>query len=734
MRLGHYYRKIRTLPPGELINRARNKAEDRFNRVVSRWQGYRKPTYRLRYPSWLSTGLARHFPATLIPTLRLGVDLSGRRLWIDHFLAHRFNLLGSGWVEVKRQATGPAQTAHTINAANLTESTRIAGLVRKGYVPIDWQADFKSGHYWPVDAWHTDPVFGSPKGADIKVPWELARMQHLVQFAWAYAASSPEEKGPGSASGGAEGFQREFQDQILDFIAANPPGFGVNWVCAMDVGIRIANWVIARDLFRAAGAVFDPEFEALFARSVYEHGEHIIGNLEWSRGLRSNHYYANIAGLAVVAAALPSGPESDAWLAFTVRELIAETEIQFQPDGSNFEASTCYHRLSAEMAAYATAMVLNVPEARLSSILSAPPKYARYLPRFFQNRTLTPHRYPGWSDLPFPPWYFERLERAAEFTMAITRPDGHAPQFGDNDSGRFLKLFPALRSGDNYGEDFLDHRHLVAALNGFFGRRDFASFAGDADRESHIIAALLGGRVFPSYSQQEVTGEQPIRYPDFGLYLYRKRDYHLAFRCGSIGQLGNGGHAHNDQLSFELAVKGVSFLEDPGTFLYTPDWAGRNLFRSTAYHNTLAVEGLEQNPWENTRSGLFSLISRSRAETIEVDEWHISGCHQGFEVPHKRALELGEATIIGMDWCEHAGSKSLAFHFASEVKVRLTENGDSVEALRDGIRLTIRTDTGIWFLETATVSPAYGESRSAQVSRLQLGGETRVKWYIEWSR
>jgi hypothetical protein len=93
---------------------------------------------------------------------------------------------------------------------------------------------------------------------------------------------------------------------------------------------------------------------------------------------------------------------------------------------------------------------------------------------------------------PFPAWYIERLEKMAEFTMHITKPNDHIPQIGDNDSGRFLKLQPAYRQMtvaeakevyanlDGYAdlpdeaiywdEDHLDHHHLVAAIQGLFGR------------------------------------------------------------------------------------------------------------------------------------------------------------------------------------------------------------------------------------------------------------------------
>ena len=124
------------------------------------------------------------------------------------------------------------------------------------------------------------------------------------------------------------------------------PNYGVNWACTMDVGVRIANWLMAHDLFVASGARFDDEFELVFLQSVYQHGQHIINNLEWHAELRNNHYLGDIVGLLFVAAYLPCSSETDAWLAFAVQELVVEVKEQFYEDGENFEASTSYHRLS----------------------------------------------------------------------------------------------------------------------------------------------------------------------------------------------------------------------------------------------------------------------------------------------------------------------------------------------------------------------------------------------------
>ncbi|MBL4574929.1 MAG: hypothetical protein JKY51_02380, partial [Opitutaceae bacterium] len=265
----------------------------------------------------------------------------------NKYLQHDFDLLGIGWTHVEyvdeffviTEKVGVVQNLkEMVSNTNYIESKEILALLDSKYKLIDWRRDFKSGHRWGAMTWYRAVKISPKTGVDIKAPWELARMHHLTQFAFQYGITGKNKK-----------YLREFRNQVLDFIATNPPRFGVNWCCTMDVGIRVSNWLVAYDLFCAYGAEFDEDFLKVFKRSIYEHGKHIRNNLEWYPHLRSNHYLANIVGLLFVASYLPSSKEVDGWLSFSVEELVKEVKLQFNSDGSNFEASTSYHRLSGEM-------------------------------------------------------------------------------------------------------------------------------------------------------------------------------------------------------------------------------------------------------------------------------------------------------------------------------------------------------------------------------------------------
>ena len=96
---------------------------------------------------------------------------------------------------------------------------------------------------------------------------------------------------------------------------------------------------------------------------------------------------------------------------------------QFHPDGTNFEASTGYHRLTTEILYSAALMLLQLDRERRERLLqkSRPGE-------------------PDFSDpLIFPVWFWVRALKAVEYLAALLKPDGKSPQLGDFDNGRFHK-------------------------------------------------------------------------------------------------------------------------------------------------------------------------------------------------------------------------------------------------------------------------------------------------------
>lgn len=566
----------------------------------------RRPPYPPAAPA-LSRHLGEAVAAMVAPAL------------IEQWRGHRFDLLGSGPMVVAhgaahagfgrhRYGPGPllpvdwrgAVVAEQWPGSRERAAAILALIDDPAYVPLDWQVDFKSGYRWSVRTLGSSIPYGHLPGVDVKLPWELARLQHLPALALAFA------------EGGDGALVREFRHQVLDFLGSNPPGWGVNWACAMDVGIRAANMLLAWDMFRAAGARFDADFEAELAAAALAHGRHIRANLEWNELHRGNHYLADICGLAFCATYLAE--DAEGWLEFCRAELESEIPRQFLPDGSNFEASTAYHRLSGEMALYTAALLGGLSEAAMA-----------------------------------------RLSLLAGFSAAITKPSGEIVQIGDNDSGRFIILRP--------GEAVLDHASLQDLSDGLFGR------ASPTSPEAKLISALVGDRGFARAEASRIVLERPvvrakglrlriippdalaldglesIAFPYFGLFIWKNARTFISVRCGPIGQNGNGGHAHNDQLAVEIEIDGVAWARDPGTYVYTPDLEVRNRYRSALAH-FVPRRGSEEPA---SFISPFRLEDRAKAEVLRFGPDFV-GLHHGFGSPVHRRVAVEDGAIVVEDW------------------------------------------------------------------------------------
>jgi hypothetical protein len=194
-----------------------------------------------------------------------------------------------------------------------------------------------------------------------------------------------------------------------------------------------------------------------------------------------------------------------------------------------------------------------------------------------------------------------------------------------------------------------------------------------------------------------------------------------------VGQNGNGGHAHNDQLSFELAVQGVSLFIDPGTYVYTPYPEERNRFRSTAMHNTVSIEGMEQNRWDPSRFGLFQLKDRAVARVVKFEEGLFIGEHSGFGSVHRRTLRINERGIEGVDECA-LEKKQINFHFAPGWKGEQLSATETVW-VKDGVKVHVTAKSGVWRLGQGWYSKGYGEKEEAAVLVLESISSS-VQWFV----
>src|SRR4029077_4381252 len=161
-------------------------------------------------------------------------------------------------------------------------------------------------------------------------------------------------------------------------------------------------------------------------------------------------------------------------------------------------------------------------------------------------------------------------------------------------------------------------------------------------------------------------------FPKAGVGVLRRGSAELLFFAIPNGISGKGSHTHNDKLSLVLRVGGQEILCDSGTGCYTRNLLTRNKFRSTAAHNTLQIDGLEQNRISPGPLGVFMLGNEAAVSTIQkgADErgCFIRASHAGYSslgVVHTRTIRVADsesAFVIG-DELNGNGVHDFELHF-----------------------------------------------------------------------
>jgi hypothetical protein len=635
---------------------------------------------------------------------------------IENILSHKFDLLGSDNLSVSYDNINQisdliekVKNGYEINSANTHKSLKILDLIQINYKPVNWQCDFKSKYVWKTNQISEEIKYGDVENVDIKVPWELARFNDFSVLAVCHFLTTDKKL--------KEQIEFEVRNRILDFIAMNPPEFGVNWINSMEVSIRAVNWLVAFDILRQSGADFDGEFKKIFFSSIYSHYRFIIEHPEWSSGMRGNHYFTNICSLLIISSYLAVTKETTQILLYSIIELVKEFFYQFNDDGSNFEASTYYHCFVLEVLLFTLDTLLKLPKQKIkaiSEINSNGKGFKKISKDLFLTNLLIKD---GLID--FDKEFWKRLLKVIQFTDVILLKDGSTINIGDGDSGRYLKF-----SDGNYLwlREFIDNIVYKQSYNNHLKKNIKEYFLSEITKK--IRHELVNLNFDLSDSRKSL-----YLFKDFGLYVFNNQQFKLYFRCGSIGQKGKGGHAHNDQLSIILLIDEIPIFIDSGTYIYTGNHKMRNMFRSTEMHNTLSINGLEQNQWNiGSKDELFWLRDTSKAKITKINENEIEGIHFGFDNPTLRKILINDKSILGEDLNELLIEKKVLFHLNHFITELRMINNNTVEIIYDKIVLQISSLDGEIKIEDTVCSPEYGKLMKNKVIII-----SSLKQKIQWT-
>jgi len=286
---------------------------------------------------------------------------------------------------------------------------------------IDWLQDYKTGDRWPAQFCKAIDYLNKGRPSDVKIPWEISRLQWLLPVGQAYLLSEGDERYANGARAVLE-----------SWIESNPYAYSVNWSCAMEPALRLQSWTWLFHVFAGSRAWSDRAFRGKFLTSLYLHGAFTEVHIERST-INGNHLTSDAVGLVFAGLFFRGVGAADRWEREGWRTLNEEIVKQVHSDGVDFEASVPYHRLVAELFTMAA-------------------------------------RYRVAAGLPLEKAYADRLAAMAHFTESYSRPDGTSPHWGDADDARSLPL----------GTQALgDHRYLPGLIANTIGRSSWSGTYAD---------------------------------------------------------------------------------------------------------------------------------------------------------------------------------------------------------------------------------------------------------------
>lgn len=214
-------------------------------------------------------------------------------------------------------------------------------------------------------------------------------------------------------------------------------------------------------------------------------------------------------------------------------------------------------------------------------------------------------------------------------------------------------------------------------------------------------------------------------------------DYEVLFDHGPLGMAPLFGHAHADALSVTLRIAGRDVLIDPGTYSYGGDLRWRAYFRSTAAHNTVTVDGLDQAQYETPfiwwRPYRCELVRCERSD----DAFRALARHDGYsrlsrKVVHWRGVVLRSGCgLLIWDRLDGEGEHDIELRWHTKGSVTASGGGwrlgeDTVMEIGNngssGVLHASEEPPGGWW------SPRYGVREPARTIRAAVSGPLPVEF------
>lgn len=554
---------------------------------------------------------------------------------------------------------------------------------------LDWNRDPVSGVQAPLLVGSRLDYRDSNLVGSARNIWEVNRHFQLVMLAQAWSLT------------GDDRYRQAGKGMLADWIAACPYPKGINWISALEHGIRLINWYIAARIFEFSSSEMT-EIRG-WLTSIYQHCHFV-----WRRRSRyssaNNHLIGEMAGLYIASVAWPCWQESSNWRQRSKQTLEDQALHQVYPDGVLKEQSTGYQVFVIQLL-----LIAGLVGEAAGDTYSAQ--------------------------------YWQSIKRMICFLASIKDAGGSVPNIGDADEGVAFLLHPEARF--KRLDDMLDLARLWSNTDGT-----------NQTEENESTLWLSSGFPRPSHWPAGPIARLSA-FPDGGYYvigdnLGTSKEVILVFDTGELGYLSICAHGHADCLSFTLSIAGERILIDPGTYSYHDNPVWRDYFRGTRAHNTVVVDDKDQSEI----GGPFMWLTKARPtiEEFEIidDKQRIKASHDGYTrlddpVTHCRELtyyaDLNELVVVDEIEAIRPHLIRRFWHFGPGCKLRKVSE-DQVEVLTSKVRMhcKLHSDSRLEIFEGSTepragwISPRFGEIMATPTLRItnNLNGSAKLRMTINW--
>lgn len=449
---------------------------------------------------------------------------------------------------------------------------------------------------------------------------------------------------------GDECYAHAFWRFVEDWREHNPPNVGPQWKCGQETSFRVLAWCFGLNGFLHSAAT-TPEHVATLAQMVAVSGERIAANFDFALSQRNNHGISEAVGLWTIGVLFPELKLAQRWAARGREALEEQGRELIYDDGAFSQHSVNYQRVMLHDYLWAL---------RLGDVMKQP----------------------------FSAELHERVARSSELLYQLQDTEcGEVPCFGQNDGALVLPLNTC---------DYRDFRPVVAAVTYLAsGRRRYPAGPWDED-----LLWLFGPDALDA--PRDVAAQSDLSAPYGGCYTLRSTSGFAFMRCGSFRHRPS----QADLLHVDLWWRGQAIALDAGTYSYNAPAPWDNVLASSAFHNTVTVDGMDQME----RAGRFLWLpwvqGRVRQQALSaagaLAYWE--GEHDGYRRTQAPVAHRRSVVRLGPDhWLVADALSSTSVH---GYRLQWLLRDDPYQWDETAGCLTLCTPRGTYFVQTGSSAGA----------------------------